>query len=123
MTKHNAIHICIIILMSCSAVILIALAHDTTAIAEPAAQQIEQHVLTQAPLNSRDRMLVYFSAFGTVGVSCITSAYALARIGSAALGAMSEKPEIGGRALVFLGMAEGIAIYGLIVAIMILNKI
>ena len=49
-------------------------------------------------------------------------AYALAKIGSAAMGAMAEKPEVGGRALVFLGMAEGIAIYGLIVAIMILNK-
>ena len=51
------------------------------------------------------------------------SAYALAKIGSAALGAMSEKPEIGGRAIVFLGMAEGIAIYGLIIAIMLLGKI
>jgi V/A-type H+-transporting ATPase subunit K len=36
---------------------------------------------------------------------------------------MSEKPELGGRALIFLGLAEGIAIYGLIVAIMILTKI
>jgi V/A-type H+-transporting ATPase subunit K len=58
-----------------------------------------------------------------VSVSCLSSAYALARIGSAALGAMSEKPEIGGRALIFLGMAEGIAIYGLIVAIMLINRI
>ncbi|MCP4129488.1 MAG: F0F1 ATP synthase subunit C [bacterium] len=64
-----------------------------------------------------------YAAMGAVAVSCITSAYALAKIGAAAVGAMSEKPEIGGRALVFLGMAEGIAIYGLIVAIMILNKI
>lgn len=63
------------------------------------------------------------SAMGAVSLSCISSGYALARIGSAALGAMSEKPEIGGRALVFLGMAEGIAIYGLIIAIMMLNKI
>ena len=64
-----------------------------------------------------------FAAMGAVGLSCMTSAYALAKIGSAAMGAMSEKPEVGGRALVFLGMAEGIAIYGLIIAIMILNKI
>jgi V/A-type H+-transporting ATPase subunit K len=38
------------------------------------------------------------------------------------MGAMSEKPELGGRALIFLGLAEGIAIYGLIIAIMILGK-
>ncbi|HOP62408.1 MAG TPA: ATP synthase subunit C [Spirochaetota bacterium] len=69
------------------------------------------------------RALFAYAAVAAVGLSCITSAYALARIGTAAMGAMSEKPEIGGRALVFLGMAEGIAIYGLIVAIMLLNKI
>lgn len=63
-----------------------------------------------------------FAAMGAVGISCFTSAYALAKIGSAAMGAMSEKPEIGGRALIFLGMAEGIAIYGLIIAIMLINK-
>ena len=51
------------------------------------------------------------------------AAYAVARIGSAAIGAVSEKPELMGRTLVFLGLAEGIAIYGLIIAIMILNKL
>lgn len=69
------------------------------------------------------RVMIAYAAMGAVGLSCITSAYALARIGTAAMGAMSEKPELGGRALIFLGMAEGIAIYGLIVAIMLLNKI
>ncbi len=69
------------------------------------------------------RALFAYAAVAAVGISCITSSYALARIGTAAMGAMSEKPEIGGRALVFLGMAEGIAIYGLIIAIMLVNKI
>lgn len=68
------------------------------------------------------KYMLAIAAAVSVGISCIASAYALAKIGSAALGAMSEKPEIGGRALIFLGMAEGIAIYGLIVAIMIINK-
>jgi V/A-type H+-transporting ATPase subunit K len=57
-----------------------------------------------------------------VGLACIASGFAVARIGSAAVGAVSEKPELMGRTLVFLGLAEGIAIYGLIIAIMILNK-
>lgn len=69
------------------------------------------------------KALFAYAAVAAVGISCITSSYALARIGTAAMGAMSEKPEIGGRALVFLGMAEGIAIYGLIIAIMLVNKI
>jgi len=57
-----------------------------------------------------------------VGLGSLGAAIAVAVIGSAAMGAMSEKPELGGRALIFLGLAEGIAIYGLIIAIMILGK-
>ena len=65
----------------------------------------------------------YIAAALAVGLACIASAYAVARIGSAGMGAVTEKPELAGRALIFLGLAEGIAIYGLIIAIMILNKI
>ena len=65
----------------------------------------------------------YISAALAVGIACLASAFAVARIGSAGLGAISEKPELTGRVLVFLGLAEGIAIYGLIIAIMILNKL
>jgi V/A-type H+-transporting ATPase subunit K len=67
--------------------------------------------------------MAYISAALAVGMACIGSAFAVARIGSAAIGAVSEKPELMGRTLVFLGLAEGIAIYGLIIAIMILNKL
>ena len=65
----------------------------------------------------------YISAALAVGLACIGSAYAVAKIGSAGMGAISEKPELTGRGLVFVGLAEGIAIYGLIIAIMILNKL
>lgn len=67
--------------------------------------------------------MAYIGAGLAVGLACIASGYAVARIGSAAIGAVSEKPELMGRTLVFLGLAEGIAIYGLIIAIMILNKL
>jgi V/A-type H+-transporting ATPase subunit K len=39
------------------------------------------------------------------------------------MGAISEKPELFARALIFVGLAEGLAIYGLIVAIMILGRV
>ena len=67
--------------------------------------------------------LGYLSAAIAVGLACLASAYAVGCIGSAGLGAVSEKPELTGRVLIFLGLAEGIAIYGLIIAIMILNKL
>jgi V/A-type H+-transporting ATPase subunit K len=67
--------------------------------------------------------LAYIGAGVAVGFACLASGYAVAKIGSSAIGAVSEKPELMGRTLVFLGLAEGIAIYGLIIAIMILNKL
>lgn len=65
----------------------------------------------------------YIGAALAVGLACIGSGYAVSKIGSAGIGAVTEKPELMGKALVFLGLAEGIAIYGLIIAVMILNKL
>jgi V/A-type H+/Na+-transporting ATPase subunit K len=54
--------------------------------------------------------------------SSIGAAIAVAYTGSAALAAMSERPELFGRAMVIVGLAEGIAIYGLIVAVMLMAR-
>ena len=63
----------------------------------------------------------FLAAALVAGLSALGAAYAVAVVGGAAMGAVAEKPETAGRALVFVGLAEGIAIYGLIVAIMILG--
>jgi V/A-type H+-transporting ATPase subunit K len=65
----------------------------------------------------------FLSAALAVGLSCLAAGIAVKSVGSAAMGAIAEKPELTGRALIFVGLAEGIAIYGLIVAIMILGKL
>lgn len=62
------------------------------------------------------------AAFST-GIGCLGAGVAVAYVGAAALGAISEKPELTARALIYVGLAEGIAIYGLIIAIMILTRI
>ena len=54
----------------------------------------------------------------SAGVSTIAAGIAVASVGAAAVGALAEKPELLGRVLIFVGLAEGIAIYGLIVAIL-----
>lgn len=56
------------------------------------------------------------------GLSTLAAGYAVAMVGSAAVGAVAEKPELLGRVLILVGLAEGIAIYGLIVAVLILNR-
>jgi V/A-type H+-transporting ATPase subunit K len=65
----------------------------------------------------------FVAAAAAAGLSAIGAAYAVAVVGAAAMGAVAEKPETAGRALIFVGLAEGIAIYGLIIAIMILGQI
>ncbi len=56
-------------------------------------------------------------------LSTIAAGIAVGPIGAASLAAVSEKPEIFGRTLVYLGLAEGIAIYGLVLSILLLNRI
>ena len=57
-----------------------------------------------------------------VAGSSIGAAIAVAYTGSAALAAISERPELFGRAMVIVGLAEGIAIYGLIVSVILIGK-
>jgi len=56
----------------------------------------------------------------SIGLSCIAAGYAVARSAPAAIGAVSEKPEVFGKSIVFVGLAEGIAIYGLLIAILVM---
>jgi V/A-type H+/Na+-transporting ATPase subunit K len=57
------------------------------------------------------------------GLSTIGAGIAVGPIGAASLAAVMERPEALGRTLIFLGLAEGIAIYGLVMSILLLNKI
>ncbi len=73
------------------------------------------------------------SAFRTVGlgaaaafavaVSILGAGYAVGRIGSAALGAAAEKPELLTRSILFVALAEGLAVLGFAIAMMLLQKI
>jgi len=56
------------------------------------------------------------------GMATIGAGIAVSSTGAAAVGAIAEKPDSFGRALIFVGLAEGIAIYGLIISFMILNR-
>jgi V/A-type H+-transporting ATPase subunit K len=63
----------------------------------------------------------YLAAALSTGLSCIGGGIAVASAASAALGAMSEDSSIMGKALIFVALAEGIALYGLIVSFSILG--
>ena len=69
---------------------------------------------------SSTQMWKYIAAALAVGISCIAGGIAVGQIGSAAMGAMSENPELSGKALPYAGLAEGICLWGFLVALLIL---
>ena len=70
-----------------------------------------------------DGTWAFIGAALATGMSSLGAGFAVARVGTAAVGALAEKPELFGRLLIFIGLAEGIAIYGLIVSILLLNRL
>ena len=72
---------------------------------------------------SVDSGSAFIGAAIAVAASALGAGIAIAYAGSAALAAVSERPELFGRAMVVVGLAEGVAIYGLIVAVLILGKV
>jgi V/A-type H+/Na+-transporting ATPase subunit K len=74
-------------------------------------------------LSDQAVMWGFIAAALSTGIGSLGAAYAVSHVGAAAVGSMGERPEIAGRALIFVGLAEGIAIYGLIISIMILGRL
>ena len=85
----------------------------------------EAHAATEsgAALRGLDASWVFIGAALATGMSSLGAGLAVAKVGTAAVGALAEKPELFGRLLIFIGLAEGIAIYGLIVSILMLNRL
>jgi len=67
--------------------------------------------------------LIFLAAALAIGVACLGTAYAQARIGSAGAGAITEKPEVAPRIFVLMALPETILLFGFVIAIMILSKI
>jgi V/A-type H+-transporting ATPase subunit K len=63
----------------------------------------------------------YIAAAVAVGLATLGGGIAVGQIGAAAMAAMSENPDLSGKALPFVGLAEGICLWGFIVALMILS--
>lgn len=83
--------------------------------AEPAAAAVQSGDMSAG--------LAYLGAALSVGLGSIGAGVAVAQAASAALGALSENEDVMGKALIFVALAEGVAIYGLIIAFMILSKV
>lgn len=98
--------------------VLAALGTAMLAFPEPAAAQATRSGL---PPDAWTWGLI--AAALATGLSSLAGGYAVAKLGTAAVATLAEKPDLFGRLLIFVGLAEGIAIYGVIISILILNRL
>ncbi len=77
--------------------------------------------LAQTPAAGADPYVSLAAAIST-GLACVGAGIAVSGTGAAAVGAIAEKPESFGRSLIFVGLSEGIAIYGLIISFLVLPR-
>jgi V/A-type H+/Na+-transporting ATPase subunit K len=79
------------------------------------------HATDQA--NSSKAMWAFIAAAVSFGLGALGAGIAISSVGAAAMGAVAEKPEIAGQALIFVALAEGLVVFGFIMGLLILGKI
>ncbi|HNX64702.1 MAG TPA: ATP synthase subunit C [Oscillospiraceae bacterium] len=109
-----------IILNLCSFFGVIALA-----IVLPFGSMVSAETATAAAqaVDSASKGLGFIAAAISTGASCIGCGIAVASAASAAIGAVSEEPKSFVKSLIFVALGEGVAIYGVLISILILNKL
>ena len=86
----------------------------------------EEELLVEQEMSSTKAGVMKFgliAASVAFGLGAIGAGLAISHVGAAAMGAVAEKPEIAGQALIFVALAEGIVVFGFITALMILGKV
>jgi V/A-type H+-transporting ATPase subunit K len=88
------------------------------------AETSEEHQITNtnAPVNVEALKYALIAAAVAFGLGALGAGYAISHVGAAAMGAVAEKPQVAGQALIFVALAEGIVIFGFITALIILGK-
>ena len=66
---------------------------------------------------------IFYAIAATMGIASMSAAYAVGKIGAAVMGAAAEKPEIMGKAIAFVGLGEGIALFGFLIALFLIFRI
>ncbi|MBN1480028.1 ATPase [candidate division KSB1 bacterium] len=113
-----------------SLIVLVALLCITGAVfSTVAAQDDADHALSETsrstPLSKEQAevsKMALLAAAIAFAAGAIAAGFAISHVGAAAMGAVAEKPEIGGQALIFIALAEGLVVFGFITSLMILGK-
>ncbi len=66
---------------------------------------------------------IFYAIAAIMGIGSISAGYAVGKVGAAAMGAAAEKPELLGKAIAFVGLGEGIALFGFLISLFLVFKI
>lgn len=88
-----------------------------------AANTPDNAVTVQSGTNPEVQKFGLIAAAIAFGLGALGAGFAISNVGAAAMGAIGEKPEIAGQALIFIALAEGLVVFGFITALMILGKV
>ncbi len=106
--------------------LLFVLAAAPAFLAQEAAAQPANTVDVQAAVDAvaaaQRPAAFYYAIAASIGLGCLSAGYAVGKIGAAVMGAAAEKPEIMGKAIAFVGLGEGIALFGFLVALFLYTK-
>ena len=86
-------------------------------------QAAEATAATNGMAGSLAQGLGFIAAAVVTSASAIGAGFAVAAAAPAAIGAISENSDNFGKAMIFVALAEGVAIYGLLISILIINKL
>jgi len=90
------------------------------------AQNADTEVAVKDAVNEHRARIMAIAFIAAAVAFCggaVAAGIAIANVGSAAMGAIAEKPEVAGQALIFIALAEGLVVFGFITALMILGKV
>ncbi len=83
----------------------------------------EETATVGAPASPQMMAFGLVAAAAAFGLGALGAGIAISHVGAAAMGAIAEKPQIAGQALIFVALAEGLVVFGFITALMILGKV
>ncbi|MBN2591024.1 MAG: hypothetical protein JXA96_14250 [Sedimentisphaerales bacterium] len=92
-------------------------------ITDPNAAGIEQARLELQKTQAEEMKFAFIAAAIAFGLGALGAGFAISHVGAAAMGAIAEKPEVAGQAMIFVALGEGIAVFGMVIAILIILKV
>jgi V/A-type H+-transporting ATPase subunit K len=84
---------------------------------------LETKDVTIRQIEAQETQFALLAASIAFGLGALGAGIAISHVGAAAMGAVTEKPQVAGQALIFVALAEGIVVFGFVMALMILGKV